>query len=125
MSQLFEWLTFSFVYIIRLYYEKQQAFEAFISMYTMHKPDHSGSSCSTANRNVNLKIRKMKKNMGGADRIIRIIAAVAIGVLFYTGVLQGMLAYVLLGLAAIFVLTSFVSFCPLYTLVGLNTCKIK
>jgi len=67
----------------------------------------------------------MKKNMGGADRIIRIIAAIIIGILFYTSVLQGVVAYILLGLAGVFVLTSFVSFCPLYTLVGLNTCKVK
>ncbi len=67
----------------------------------------------------------MKKNMGGLDRIIRFIAAAVIGVLFYTEVLQGTLAYVLLGLSGIFVLTSFVSFCPLYVLVGLNTFKDK
>ncbi len=67
----------------------------------------------------------MKKNMGGLDRIIRFIAAAVIGVLFYTEVLQGTLAYVLLGLSGIFVLTSFVSFCPLYALVGLNTFKDK
>jgi len=67
----------------------------------------------------------MKKNMGGLDRIVRIVAAIIIAVLFYTGVLQGTLAYVLLGLSGIFVLTSFISFCPLYAIVGLNTCKVK
>jgi len=63
--------------------------------------------------------------MGNADRIIRIIAAIVVGILSYTGVLQGPLAYVLWGLSGIFVLTSFVSFCPLYSLVGLNTCPVK
>ncbi|AXT51106.1 DUF2892 domain-containing protein [Aquimarina sp. BL5] len=67
----------------------------------------------------------MKKNMGGLDRIVRILAAIVIGILYFTGVIQGTLGYVLLGLSAIFVLTSFVSFCPLYSIVGLNTCKVK
>jgi len=67
----------------------------------------------------------MKKNMGGADRIIRFIIAAVVGLLFWQGIIAGVLAYILLGLAAIFVLTSFVSFCPLYTLFGLNTCKVK
>lgn len=67
----------------------------------------------------------MKKNMGGADRIIRIIVAAVVGVLFWQGIISGTLAYVLLVLAAVFVLTSFVSFCPLYSLVGLNTCKVR
>ncbi|WP_299431330.1 DUF2892 domain-containing protein [uncultured Aquimarina sp.] len=67
----------------------------------------------------------MKKNMGGLDRIIRILAAIGIGILYFTGVIQGTLGYVLVGLSVIFVLTSFVSFCPLYAIVGLNTCKVK
>ncbi|WP_298541398.1 DUF2892 domain-containing protein [uncultured Aquimarina sp.] len=67
----------------------------------------------------------MKKNMGGLDRIIRIVVAVVIGTLYFTGVIQGTLGYVLLGLSVIFALTSFVSFCPLYSIVGLNTCKVK
>jgi len=65
----------------------------------------------------------MKKNMGGADRIIRIIVALAIGALYYFKVIDGTLAYVLLALAGIFLLTSFINFCPLYTLFGLNTGK--
>lgn len=67
----------------------------------------------------------MKKNMGAADRTIRIIVALIIAALYYFKVIDGTLAYVLLALAAIFLLTSFVSFCPLYTLFGLNTCKVK
>ena len=67
----------------------------------------------------------MKKNMGGADRTIRIILAVVIGVLYWQKIIDGTLAYVLLALAAIFVLTSFINFCPLYSLVGLNTCKVR
>ncbi|MCI5056904.1 MAG: DUF2892 domain-containing protein [Flavobacteriales bacterium] len=67
----------------------------------------------------------MKKNMGGADRIIRTIIAITVGVLYWQGIIQGTLAYVLLALAVVFLLTSFISFCPLYKLVGLNTCPRK
>jgi hypothetical protein len=67
----------------------------------------------------------MKKNMGGTDRIIRIIVAMAAVGLYYFKVIDGTLAYVLLALAAVFLLTSFVSFCPLYTLFGINSCKLK
>ncbi len=67
----------------------------------------------------------MKKNMGSADRIVRFIIAAIIAVLYYTGVLSGTLGIVLLVLAAVFVLTSFISFCPLYAPFGLSTCKTK
>lgn len=67
----------------------------------------------------------MKKNMGSTDKVVRILIAVVIAILYWQGIIAGSLAYVLLSLAAIFVLTSLVSFCPLYTLVGLNTCKVK
>lgn len=67
----------------------------------------------------------MKKNMGGADRVIRIIIAAVVGILFWQKIIDGTLAYVLLTLSAVFVITSFISFCPLYSLVGLSTCKIK
>ena len=73
----------------------------------------------------NIKLSIMKKNMGGADRTIRILLALGVGALYYFNVITGTLAYVLLALAAIFVLTSFISFCPLYTLFGINTCKDK
>ena len=63
--------------------------------------------------------------MGGADRIIRILIAVVIGILYYQNIIGGTLAYILIALAAIFVVTSFISFCPLYAVVGLNTCKTK
>ncbi|MGA1227032.1 MAG: YgaP family membrane protein [Tamlana sp.] len=63
--------------------------------------------------------------MGSTDKVVRILIAVVIAILYWQGIIAGTLAYVLLSLAAIFVLTSLVSFCPLYTLVGLNTCKVK
>ncbi len=67
----------------------------------------------------------MKKNMSGADRAIRIVLALIVGALYYFNMITGTLAYVLLALATIFVLTSLVSFCPLYTLFGIRTCKVK
>jgi hypothetical protein len=67
----------------------------------------------------------MKKNMGTADRLIRLIVAAVILGLSFTHVITGMLATILVVLAAVFALTSMVSFCPLYTLVGINTCKTK
>jgi len=70
-----------------------------------------------------LKISIMKKNMGGLDKTIRVIIAAIIAVLFLTNVITGILGVVLLVLAGIFVLTSFISFCPLYAPFGLNTCK--
>ena len=67
----------------------------------------------------------MKKNMGSADRIIRLLIAAVVVVLFYTNVISGTLGIVLLVLAGVFVLTSLVSFCPLYAPFGISTCKVK
>ncbi len=65
----------------------------------------------------------MKKNMNGADRIIRILIAVAVGVLYYLGVISGTLAIILGVVAVIFLITGFVSFCPLYKALGIRTYK--
>jgi hypothetical protein len=65
----------------------------------------------------------MKQNMGGIDRLIRSLIAVALIVLGLTGVLSGTLAIVGYIVAVVFLLTSAVSFCPLYTLLRLNTRK--
>ncbi|MFY0688463.1 MAG: DUF2892 domain-containing protein [Cyclobacteriaceae bacterium] len=64
----------------------------------------------------------MKKNMGSADKVIRIILTAIFAVLYFSGTVTGTLGIVLLILGGIFLLTSLVSFCPLYTLVGLRTC---
>lgn len=64
----------------------------------------------------------MKKNMGNIDKVVRILIAIVIAVLFFTNIISGTLGIVLLILAGVFVLTSLISFCPLYTLVGINTC---
>lgn len=65
----------------------------------------------------------MKKNMGNTDRIIRLLlAAIFLIIVFATNLVGGVLSYVLIAFAAIFILTSVISFCPLYPLFGLNTC---
>ena len=67
----------------------------------------------------------MKKNMGTADKSIRLLIAVIIGVLYYLGTISGTLGIVLLVLAGVFVLTSFIGFCPLYAPFGITTCAVK
>lgn len=67
----------------------------------------------------------MKKNMGNTDRIVRFVIAAAIAVLYFTNVISGTLGIVLLVGAGIFLLTSLISFCPLYAPFGLSTCKVK
>lgn len=65
----------------------------------------------------------MIKNMGTVDRIIRFIFAVAVAVLYFTGVISGTLAIILGILAGVFLLTSIVGFCPLYAPFKLSTIK--
>lgn len=67
----------------------------------------------------------MKKNMGSIDRIVRLIIAAAVAGLYIGGVIDGVLAYVLLGLSGVFVLTSLLGFCPLYLPFGLSTCPAE
>jgi hypothetical protein len=65
----------------------------------------------------------MKKNMGSADKILRIFVAIIIGVLYFAKLISGTLAIVLLVFASAFILTSFISFCPLYYPFGISTRK--
>jgi len=67
----------------------------------------------------------MKKNMGTADKIIRLIVAAVLAFLFYNGTITGTLGIVAVVAAAVFALTSLVSFCPIYPLLGINTCSLK
>lgn len=67
----------------------------------------------------------MKKNMGTIDKAIRILIAIVIGVLYFTNTISGTMAIILGILAIAFVLTSFMSFCPLYLPFGINTLKKK
>jgi hypothetical protein len=63
----------------------------------------------------------MKQNMGSFDRILRIIVAVVIGILYFNGIITGTWGIVLLVLGGVFVLTSLVGSCPLYKIFGINT----
>lgn len=67
------------------------------------------------------KLLVMKSNMGSTDRIVRIVIAAIIAVLFFTKVIVGTLGIVLLVLAIVFLATSFIKFCPLYLPFGLDT----
>jgi hypothetical protein len=67
----------------------------------------------------------MKKNMGKLDRWLRVVVALILGFLVFTGKLEGLIYNIALALGAIFLLTSAISFCPLYVPLGLNTCENK
>jgi len=67
----------------------------------------------------------MKNNMGSMDRVMRFIIAAVVVALYFTGTITGTLGIVLLVLAGVFVLTSFIGFCPLYAPFGLKTCPAK
>lgn len=64
----------------------------------------------------------MKKNMAIFDRTIRTISAIIAGLSVYLGFVEGVSSFVLLAVAGVFVLTSLVGFCPLYGVLGVNTC---
>lgn len=67
----------------------------------------------------------MKINMGGLDRGIRILIAIIIGYFYYTQYITGFVGIALIVLAVVFVVTSFINFCPLYSFLGINTNKKK
>jgi hypothetical protein len=63
----------------------------------------------------------MKKNMGSIDKVIRGIIAAVIALLYFTNLISGTLAFILGVFAVLFLITSFVSFCPLYAPFGIST----
>ena len=63
--------------------------------------------------------------MGAIDKTIRILVAVIIAILYFTNIISGVAAIILLIFAGIFILTSFISFCPLYLPFGISTTKKK
>jgi len=67
----------------------------------------------------------MKANMGKADRIIRMLIAAGLVVLYTSEIVSGSFGFILLVIAFVMLLTSVVSFCPLYVPLGLNTCSTK
>jgi Protein of unknown function (DUF2892). len=67
------------------------------------------------------KTLAMKKNVGIVDKIFRIIAAIIVVVLYFTGHVDGWLAVILLVVAAVFIFTSIIGFCPLYSIFRIDT----
>jgi hypothetical protein len=65
----------------------------------------------------------MEKNLGSQDQTIRILAGVAITLLWYLNVISGLLGTLLLIVAAILILTSMINFCPLYRIIGFTSKK--
>lgn len=65
----------------------------------------------------------MKKNMGTVDRVLRLVAAIAVGVLYGLGYLSGTMAIVLGVVAIAFFATSLLGWCPMYLPLGLSTCR--
>ncbi len=60
--------------------------------------------------------------MGSADRLIRLVVAAGLVGLYFTGTITGTVGIIGLVVAAVMLLTSFVSICPLYSLLGVSTC---
>lgn len=67
----------------------------------------------------------MKPNVGTIDKIVRFVLAAIVAILYFTHVISGTLGIILLVLAGVFVLTSLVSFCPIWAIFGVNTLKNK
>jgi len=67
----------------------------------------------------------MKKNMGSIDKLVRVLVAVVIGILYFTDQITGTLAIILGIFAVVFLLTSAIGFCPLYLPLKLSTIKKK
>lgn len=67
----------------------------------------------------------MKHNMGKADRIARVLLAGLMAILYFTGTVTGTLGTIFLVVAAIFLLTSLIGFCPLYAIFRFSTCGVK
>lgn len=63
--------------------------------------------------------------MGKTDKLIRLAVVIAIALLTYFNVVTGTISFVLLGIAIVFLVTSFLNFCPLYALFGVNTCSVE
>jgi len=71
------------------------------------------------------KSQHMKKNMSSADSIIRVIIAAIIAFLYYKNIIPGTLGIVLLVVAGVFIITSLVRVCPIYSITGISTEKKK
>lgn len=67
----------------------------------------------------------MKKNVGNTDKIIRLVVAVALVALYFTGKITGTLGVIGLVVAGVFTFTALLGTCPIYSLLGASTCPVK
>ena len=67
----------------------------------------------------------MKRNLGTADRLARVALAIVMVVLYLTNTVTGTLGIIFLVVSGIFILTSLISFCPLYAIFGFKTCPVE
>lgn len=67
----------------------------------------------------------MKKNVGNTDRFVRVMFGIILLILFMSGAIENNLKWIVLGVSMILIITAFATFCPLYTLLGKNTCEVK
>jgi len=67
----------------------------------------------------------MKKNVGSTDKIIRIVLAIVLGVLFFTKTVTGGLGIALLIAAVVLLATAFMNFCPVFAMFGTSSCAIN
>jgi hypothetical protein len=67
----------------------------------------------------------MTKNLGTADRIVRVLLAITFAVLYFTGTITGTFGLVLVVLGGIFLATSLISWCPIYAVLGIKTSPVK
>lgn len=67
----------------------------------------------------------MTKNIGQTDKIIRIVLGLGLAALDFFEVVKGGFSWVLSVVAIVLIVTALINFCPLYTLLGKNTCEVK
>ena len=67
----------------------------------------------------------MKKNIGAGDRIVRIVLAIVLGMLYFNNTVTGTLGVILLVAGVVLLLTSLINFCPIYAIFGLSTCQSR
>ena len=65
----------------------------------------------------------MKRNLGGLDKVVRFLLGIAGGLLVYYELVTGPLAFITLVIVAVLLLTSLIGFCPLYGILGINSCR--
>lgn len=74
---------------------------------------------------INQNLTVMTKNMGSTDKMLRIAIALVIALLYWQNIISGTLALVLIAVSVVFLLTSTLSFCPVYKVFGISTCSVK